>query len=94
MTNLELKEKYPLLAYVIEVEGKKLYLNKVNRYVLSPVMAKLGHDPLIAYEELIQALVIREISDMQVLEDDDLFLSAVTQIQQIVDLKKSTITKL
>jgi hypothetical protein len=88
------KEKYPLLAYVIEVEGKKLYLNKVNRYVLSPVMAKLGHDPLIAYEELIQALVIREISDMEVLEDDDLFLSAVTQIAQIVDLKKSTITKL
>jgi hypothetical protein len=94
MTNIELKEKYPNLAYIVEVEGKKLYLNKVNRYVLSPVMAKIGHDPLIAYEDLINSLVIREISDMEVLNDDELFLSAVTQLQQIVDLKKSTITKL
>jgi len=95
MTNEEIKAKYPNVGFCVETEnGLRLYLNKPSRYVLSPVMAKIGHDPIIALEELAYALAIPEISNMKVLEDDDLFLSILPQLSGIVELKKSIITKL
>jgi len=95
MTNEEIKAKYPNCGFIIEAEGGlKLYLNKPTRYSLSPVMAKIGHDPIIALEELAYSLVIPEISDMKILENDDLFLSILAQLSAIVEVKKSTITKL
>jgi hypothetical protein len=95
MTNEEIKLKYPNCGFCIEAEGGlKLYLNKPSRYTLSPVMAKIGHDPIIALEEMAYSLAITEISDMKILEEDDLFLSILGQLSAIVEVKKSTITKL
>lgn len=94
MTNEEIKEKYPKVAYVVEVNEKKIYLEQPNRSVVSLTMAKVGRDPLGAYEDMINLIAVKEISDMSILENDDEFISISTQLQNIVEVKKSSMTKL
>lgn len=89
MEDLQIKEKYGEVLK-IEVEGKKIYLKKPNRYQLSPVFAKLHQDPIFAFELLCKACVIEEVSDMEVIENDSLFLSIMPELNALVDLKKST----
>lgn len=94
MTNEEIKEKYPKVAYVVEVNDKKIYLEQPSRSVVSMTMAKVGRDPLGAYEDMVNLIAVKEISDMSILENDDEFISISTQLQNIVEVKKSSMTKL
>lgn len=94
MTNEEIKEKYPKVVYVVEVNDKKIYLEQPSRSVISMTLAKVGRDPLGAYEDMLNLIAVKEISDMSILENDDEFISISTQLQNIVEVKKSSMTKL
>jgi hypothetical protein len=89
----EIKEKYGEVFEII-VEDKKAYIRKPNRLQLGPVLATISSNPIAAFEMLFSACVIPEISDMEILTNDDYFLGACAAMDGIISLKKSSLKKL
>jgi hypothetical protein len=76
---------------VIEFEDEKIaYLKKPNRYVLGIAFSKLESNPVEANEILIKNCIIPEVSDMDVMDNDDYFLSLMQHAGDLLQLKKST----
>lgn len=85
-------------AHKIEVEsnGETIigYLKKMDRTVYSAIVKILEQDRIKANETLLRTLLIKEVSDMRLVEDDDIFLSVLPQLSHIIVLKKSKLTSL
>jgi hypothetical protein len=78
---------------VIEVEGKRLYLKMPNRNIIGIAFAQMKINEMQGFETIARGSAIRELSDMDILENDTLFLSICNQIGEFLDLielKKST----
>lgn len=77
----------------IEVEGKRLYLKMPPRNILGISFAQLKTNETQAYETIAKGSALREVSDMEMIEDDKFFLSIVADIREFlgkIELKKST----
>jgi hypothetical protein len=70
------------------------YLKKMDRTTYSAVVKILETDRIKANETLLRTLLIKEVSDMRLVEDDDIFLSVLPQLSNIIVLKKSKLTSL
>jgi hypothetical protein len=97
MKTEDLKEKYKA-EFLLIVDGskgeKKAYLKKPDRIVLSAFVAKISSDPIKANEILLQNLIISEISDEDILKDDEYFINAINSLDELITVKKSTLRKL
>ena len=77
----------------IEVEGKRLYLRMPPRNILGIAFAQLKTNETQAYETIAKGSALRDVSDMEIIEDDKFFLSIVADIREFlgkIELKKST----
>lgn len=82
---------------VIEVEDKRLYLKIPNRNIIGIAWAKMEVNTVEGMEIIAKASAIRDVSDMEILEDDALFLSCMAGIGEFISkikLKKSTLRTL
>ena len=80
----------------VEHEDEKVigYLKKPDRLTLSAVLKLLETDTLKANETLLRTCLIKEVSDMRIVDNDDIFLSVLPQLSDLIVLKKSTLTAL
>lgn len=72
----------------------KAYLKKPSRQILSAVMAKIGSDPIQANELLLNGCIIQEVSDMRIVTNDDLFMSAIGSLSELIQIRTSSIKKI
>jgi hypothetical protein len=81
---------------VVESEDGPIvgYMKKVDRVTYSACIKLLEADHIKANETLLRTCLIKEVSDMRLVEDDDTFFSVLPQLANIITLKKSTLTKL
>lgn len=100
MTNEELEAKAKSLGakfkIVVDNDGEEIvgFLKKPSRTLISATM-KLGEtDMLKANESLMRTCLIPDVSDMRLVDDDDIFMSALSQLSEIITIKKSTLTSL
>jgi hypothetical protein len=70
------------------------YMKKVDRTTYSACIKLLEQDAIKANETLLRTCLIKEVSDMRIVEDDDVFFSVLPQLRNVISLKKSTLTKL
>ena len=79
-------------VFMVEVEGKKGYLRKPDRKVLSYAFSKGQHDPLAMSEVILTSCWLE--GDEELRTDDSYFLAINTQIDQLVEIKTAEIKKL
>jgi hypothetical protein len=98
MTTEEIKAKYGEVYELIvkDSEGNdvKAYLRKPARPVMSVIMSKVASDPLGSMETLLRNCIIADVSDMRVLEDDEMFYSAVPALQELIAIRESSLKKI
>ena len=98
MTDEEIKAKYGDVAKIeITVSPKDIavgYVRPVTRYIASPIIAKIINDPVGACEIWLDACLIDEISDKRIKSDDVVFLSAMSNMNSVIELKKSKLTNI
>lgn len=93
----QLKKKHGLkVVYEINVEVDEGdtavgYLKKPNRNVMGAAMAEYQRNPLKSNEIVMRSCWLD--GDERILEDDDIFMSAQAQIEEIIEYKKATIKK-
>lgn len=76
----------------IEVDGKRLYLKMPGRNIVGIAIAKKEYNIMEACEIVAKGSAIRECSDMDIIEKDELFLSITADIADFlgdIKLKKS-----
>ena len=80
----------------VEHEGSSVigFLKKPDRATISMVLKLLETDQLRANETLLRTCLIKKVSDMRLVEEDDIFLSVLPQLSNIITLKKSSLTAL
>jgi hypothetical protein len=77
----------------IECEGKRLYLKMPHRNIIGIAFAQRQVNMVQACETIARGSAIKEVSDMVVFENDQLFLSIMADITDFmgdIELKKST----
>ena len=57
-------------------------------------MSRINTDPLQANEILLKNCIIREASDMRILENDELFFSAIQSLDGLLQTYKSDLKKI
>lgn len=76
-----------------EVAGKRMYFKIPTRNIIGITFAQKKVNEIQAMETLARGSAIREVSDMEILENDSLFLSImgdVAELLELIELKKST----
>ncbi|MCG8476207.1 MAG: hypothetical protein MI784_12135 [Cytophagales bacterium] len=68
------------------------YLKKPNRKVLAVFMSKVNMDPLSAYEMLLKNCWIK--GDEEIMESDEMLLSACTALEPLVSFRQGTLKKI
>lgn len=76
--------------FEISVEDKSCILRRPNRTDLSYV--SVVKDPIKMSETLLKQLWLA--GDMEIQEEDDLFLSVIPQMEEVIKVKESQIKKL
>jgi hypothetical protein len=98
MTDLDDKAKAlgAVHKLVVEDNGTEVigYLKKMDRVTYSAIIRLLQDDALKANETLLRTCLIKEVSDMRIVEDDDIFYSVIPQLANIIQKKRSTLTVL
>lgn len=97
MTEEEIKAKYgedvsKIEIFISESDIAVGYVKPVTRYIASPIIAKIINDPVGACEIWLDACLIDEISDKRIKSDDTVFLSAMSNMNSVIELKKSKLT--
>ena len=85
----EWKKKHGAI-YEISVDGKSCIIRKPNRKDLSYV--SVVKDPIQMSETLLKQLWVD--GDMEIQENDDLFLAAIPKMEEVIKVKESKIKKL
>ena len=70
------------------------YFKRPTRQTLSAVMSKLSSDPIQANEILARNCIIKEYSDMRLIDNDDLFMSMISSLSELIQIKQSSIKKI
>lgn len=76
----------------IKVEDKRLYLKRPPRNILGIAFAQLRSNETQAYETIARGSAIRDVSDMEMIDNDDYFFSIITDLRDFlgkIELKKS-----
>ncbi len=100
MDELELDAKAKNLGAVFKIEvedgDKKItgYLKKPDRALYSACIKLLESDTLKANETLLRTCLIKEVSDMRLVDDDDIFMSVLPQLANLIQKKRSILTTL
>jgi hypothetical protein len=68
------------------------YLKKPDRTLYSACIKLLQIDMIKANETLLRSCLIKEVSDMRLVEDDDIFLNVLPQLEHLIQKKRSTLT--
>lgn len=76
--------------FELSVEGKSCILRKPNRKDLSYV--SVVKDPIQMSETLLKQLWVD--GDMEIQENDDLFLAVIPKMEEVIKVKESKIKKL
>lgn len=76
--------------FELSVEGKSCILRRPNRKDLSYV--SVVKDPIQMSETLLKQLWVA--GDMEIQEEDDLFLAAIPKMEEVIKVKESQIKKL
>jgi hypothetical protein len=81
---------------VVDGETKKVtgYLKKPDRTLYSACIKLLEVDTLKANETLLRSCLIKEVSDMRLVDDDDIFMNVLPQLSNLIQKKRSTLTTL
>jgi hypothetical protein len=87
-------EVFELNVYVSSDDTATAYLRKPSRAILGAVMSKINSDPLFANELLLKNCILREESDPRILEDDEVFISAMNSLEGLVQVYKSDLKKI
>lgn len=87
-------EIFELNVYVSPDDIATAYLKKPTRAILGAVMSKINSDPMFANELLLKNCIIREESDMRILDDDEIFISAMNSLDGLVHVYKSDLKKI
>jgi hypothetical protein len=87
-------ELFELNVYISEYDVAVAYLKKPTRQVLGAVMSKISSDPMQANEILLRNCLIKEISDMRILDNDEVFISAINSLDGLVNVYKSDLKKI
>jgi hypothetical protein len=77
-------------------EEKRLYITEINRYVLSSVWMEMLTDPVVAVEKLLGSICLPSVSDLDYFHTlpAGQVMGVVTQIQELLEVKKSSTKKL
>jgi hypothetical protein len=70
-----------------------IYVKKASREILSIAGSLMSKDPMKANEVILKNCLIPELNDMTILDNEDIFLSACTAIEEIVRIRQATIKK-
>jgi hypothetical protein len=87
-------EIFELNVYISEDDVAVAYLKKPTRQILGAVMSRISSDPMQANEILLRNCVIREVSDMRILDNDEVFISAINSLDGLVNVYKSDLKKI
>ena len=68
------------------------YLKKPSRKVLGAFMSKVNMDPLAAYELLLRNCWVK--GDQEILEKDDLLISACNSLEPLVSFRQGLLKKI
>jgi len=94
LTEEQLKNKYGPIKLIEIEDGQKVYKaylkKRISRNAFSKAISMMDNDPIMACEVIYRDAVISEISDVEILENDDLFLSAMSTITDLIEKKKVT----
>jgi len=86
------KEKYKTV-HKLTIEGKTAYLRKPNRRTLSLAMTKISKGDIIGGSEAILENCWLG-GDTEIKTDDDLFMSAVGKVGDLIQVKEAELEKL
>jgi len=87
-------EVFELNVYISDEDVAVAYLKKPSRQILGAVMSRISSDSMHANEILLRNCLIREVSDMRVLDDDEVFISAISSLDGLVNVYKSDLKKI
>ena len=88
----KLKKKHGTLWLITFEDNKEVVVKKPSRQVLKLAMSKAQTDPLGFAEVILQNCMVG--GDKEVAQDDDYFLSAAGQLEELMNVKSSEIKKL
>ena len=88
----ELKKKHGELWLISFQDGKEVVVKKPSRQILKLAMSKGQTDPLGFAEVILQNCIVA--GDEEIAKDDDYFLSAAGQLEEVMAVKDSEIKKL
>jgi hypothetical protein len=95
----ELSNKHKGLWYLpaLDEEGnveKMLVLKPIDRNILSYASTKIADDGLYAFlEAAMNECILKEYSDMEMMNDDDYFIPAANSFNKIMEGKKTALLK-
>lgn len=69
------------------------YCKKPSRAVMGAYLSMMGNNPLNAQEVLLKNILIAEISDANIITNDDLFYSACTVIASVITIRQAILKK-
>jgi hypothetical protein len=84
---------YTLCGYTDEGEPVRGYLHKASRETLGACMSLAKSNPIQAGTILMQNTIVKDHSDMRLLNDTDVFMSVFKQIQELLAFKTGAIKK-
>lgn len=92
----EIKAKTLGAKHVIGIEGEDnvLYIKSPDKTLYDMFFDTYDANPRAAKETLLRSLVIKEVSDVEILEDPKTLYSACNQLIEVLALKKSTLRSL
>lgn len=88
----ELKAKHGQIYLISFEDGKRAYLKKPDRNVLSMAMTKMQTNPLGFAETVLNQCFVG--GDDEVKTNDDYFLGAATQLEALMEVKNAELKKL
>jgi hypothetical protein len=87
----EFKKEYREV-YLITVEDKKCYLHKPTRQILDAAMSASAKRNSMFNEVIMRNCWLA--GNKEILEDDDFFMGASTQLDQVIEFKNAELKKL
>lgn len=88
----ELKAKHGQIYLISFEDGKRAYLKKPDRNILSMAMTKMQTNPLGFAETVLNQCFVG--GDDEVKTNDDYFLGAATQLEALMEVKNAELKKL
>lgn len=75
--------------YAIVVDDKVIYVKEPDKTIFKMFLSLYDQDPAGAKESTMRTLAIKEVSDMDLFEDYKCTLTIMSQLSEIMALKKS-----